>query len=390
MSTANSSVIRHYFDWAATAIPCFPPAGGEICHECGSTAPYGNPSSRHSEGRIARKILEDARTHCAQVLGVKSETLYFTSGGTEANCIALYSNLLRPSGRIVSSRAEHPSITENIDTLQRLGRLCGVLPVDSAGRVTGELLQKTIEKYGDVRFAAIMAINNETGVITDLASVRNVLDIHTGAPVHFHCDMVQAVGKMPINLDNCDSASLSAHKIGGPRGIGLLYLKKPLEALYSGGGQEGKIRPGIENVAGAAALAACLEQTANRQTIQAHYEEASKRIKRLITALSETGRCLLIPAERSSCEELFSPYIVQLGFTGIPGEVMVRAMDDRGFAVSTGSACSSTAPGRPALTAMGIDEQISRLGIRISQGWTTSDEEIESLIDAIKGALQYL
>ena len=391
MHTGNSSVIRHYFDWAASAPP------GRMGGDCSesdavidNTLIFGNPSSRHREGRMAKETLENARERCALVLGVKSETLYFTSGGTEANCIALYSNLFRPRGRVVSSRAEHPSVIENIDTLQRMGRQTGTLPLDSLGRVTPELLEKTLDKYGDVRFAAVMAVNNETGAVNNISALRRTLDSYSGPFVHLHCDMVQALGKIPFDMGDCDSASLSAHKIGGPRGIGLLYLNKPLEPLYSGGGQEGKIRPGTENVAGALAFANCLERYAAGQTMHNHYDAARKRCERFISAMSESNRCILIPVGRAVSDDFFSPYIVQLGFRDIPGEVMVRALDDAGFAVSTGSACSSAAPDRPVLAAMGLDEHSSRLGIRVSQGWSNSDEEIELLIGAIQGVLQYL
>jgi len=202
--------------------------------------------------------------------------------------------------------------------------------------------------------------------------------------------LVQAVGKIPIDLQNYDSASISAHKIGGPRGIGLLYLKKAVEPLYSGGGQEGKIRPGTENVAGADAFAKCLEQFVPKNIIQTHYTQAQKRFEKLLTELRKIERCKLIPESRSPNDETFSPYIVQLGFKDIPGEVMVRLLDDLGFAVSTGSACSAATPDRPVLTAMGLDEKTSRQGIRISQGYSTNDDDIDKLISAIKGALQYL
>ena len=378
------TVTRHYFDWAATAIPRRP---ASFSGEC---ACFGNPSSRHSEGRAAKEALENARERCAAVLGVEPETLYFTSGGTEANCIALYSNLFRPSGRIIASRAEHPSITENAEMLRRLGKLTGTLPVDSMGRVSPELLEETLEKYGDVRYAAVMAVNNETGTIIDISTLRRCLESRDGPPVHLHCDAVQALGKIKLDLKTCDSASMSAHKIGGPRGIGLLYLQKALEPLYSGGGQEGKIRPGTENVQGALAFAACLEEYAAAQTLAANYEQAHRRMIRLISALSGLERCAVIPRSRAECDASFSPYILQLGFRGIPGEVLVRYLDDLGFALSTGSACSSAALNRPVLAAMGIDDETSRTGVRVSQGWSTGDDEIELLISAIKGALAYL
>jgi len=377
--------MRYYFDWAASAPPSLlpPDAAGS----------FGNPSSPHYEGRAARDALENARDRCAAVLGVPSDTVYFTSGGTESNCIPLYSCLTRQSsGRLLASAGEHASITENMLTLERLGKPVGLIPIDPAGRVTENLLSKTLEKYHDARFAAIMAVNNEVGAVNDMAALRNVMRNKAGAPVHLHCDMVQAAGKLPLDIAgwDIDSASLSAHKLGGPRGIGLLYLRRPLEPLYSGGGQERKIRPGTENVAGALALADRLESHALPEQLNAELAQARSRWKHLLSALAKIERCQFIPAEREIDDEGFSPYIVQVGFKGIPGEVMVRALDDKGFSVSTGSACSSASAERPVLAAMGIEDSLSLEGIRISQGWSTTDEEIDLLLAAIKEALKFL
>jgi cysteine desulfurase len=382
---SNSVENRYYFDWAATAVPeasLFAPV-----------FPFGNPSSVHREGRIARETLELARARCAAVLGVPVETIYFTSGGTESNCIPLYSCLVRQgSGRIIASFAEHPSVIENLQILERLGKPCGHIPIDSLGRVTESLLSKTLTQYGDVRYAAIMAVNNETGTINDIAALRKVIRNREGPPIHLHCDMVQAVGKIPLDITgwNLDSASCSAHKIGGPRGIGLLYLRRPLEALYSGGGQENRIRPGTENVAGAMALAACLEHHAAPEKMSVEYANARNRWQHFLTELAKINRCRIIPQEREIDDDRFSPYIVQLGFKDIPGEVMARALDDGGFAVSTGSACSSAATERPVLAAMGIEDNLSLEGIRVSQGWSTTDEEIDRLLAAISEVLQFL
>lgn len=385
MVSSGSAEGRCYFDWAATAVP--------DCSPAGLAAPFGNPSSPHREGREAREALEAARSRCAAALEVAPETVYFTSGGTESNCIALYSILQRQGkGRLVASLAEHSSIRENVDTLERLGKAAGRIPVDSSGRVSPALLAKTLDKYGDVRFAAIMAVNNETGAMSDMPGLRDVLRAVNGAPVHFHCDLVQAAGKVPLDIRgwDLDSASLSAHKIGGPRGIGLLYLRRPLEVLCGGGGQEGKIRPGTENTAGALALAGCLEKHVAGEPVRAGYEQARCRWQRLTGGLAAMERCALIPEHRGIDDPAFSPYIVQAAFRDIPGEVMVRALDDMGFAVSTGSACSSASHNRPVLAAMGVPENRSLEGIRISQGWSTSDEEIDLLLAAIAEVLKFL
>jgi cysteine desulfurase len=381
--------MNSYFDWAAAALP-EPFASADAA---GVAPPFANPSSPYAEGRAARAALEDARARCAAVLGVAPDTVYFTSGGTESNCIVLYSTLLRRGcGRIIASEAEHSSVRENLYILERLGKPVGRIPIDASGAVTPALLAKTLDKYGDTRLAAIMAVNNEVGAVNDLAALGGVLRRRDGPPIHLHCDMVQAVGKIPVDLAgwSVDSASLSAHKIGGPRGIGLLYLRRPLEALYSGGGQERNIRPGTENTAGALALAACMERHAAPDRLAGERQGARRRWKRLLAALRAIDRCRLIPEDRGDDDERFSPYIVQAAFTDIPGEVMVRALDDLGFAVSTGSACSSDSPERPVLAAMGVADAVSLEGIRISQGWTTTDEDIDLLLAAITEVLRFL
>jgi len=375
---------RHYFDWASTAIPEYSQPNPSL--------PFGNPSSLHREGRLAKEALESARNRCASVLNVPPETLYFTSGGTESNCIVLFSYIARQgAGRITASLGEHSSITENLRILDRLGRQTWNIPIDSLGRVTDSILSETLTKYNNVRFAAIMAVNNETGTVNDIVNLRKIM-VNKGPPIHFHCDMVQALGKIPIDIAGwgVDSASFSAHKIGGPRGVGLLYLRKPLEVLYSGGGQEKHIRPGTENVIGALALAQCLETRALPEITAAECDRANVRCGRLIRELRKIDRCRIIPAEREGNDSEFSPYIVQAAFKDIPGEVMVRALDDLGFAVSTGSACSSAKSERPVLAAMGIDEKSAFEGIRISQGWSTTEEEIDLLLAAIQEVLKFL
>jgi cysteine desulfurase len=372
-------VKRTYFDWAATALP------DESALE--EKAPFANPSSLHSEGRAAHAALENARERCAAILGVSAKTIYFTSGGTESNAIILHSALLRGSaGRILTSTVEHPSIRENCRVLERLGKQTGTVSVEKDGRVTPATLTKALDKYPDIRVAALMALNNETGAVMDIGNLARCIRAREGAPVHIHSDLVQAIGKVPVSLSACnvDSASISAHKLGGPRGIGLLYLRKHLDTLYVGGEQERGVRPGTENTAGALALAKCLERHAVSNTVLVEYTAASARCAHLINGLLSIPGCTLIPADRTAADERFSPYILQVAFRNIPGEVMVRALDDAGFAVSTGSACSSTRHERPVLAAMGLDQRISREGIRISQGYSTTMEEIERLLEAIQ------
>ena len=358
--------------------------------------------------------MENARSRCASVLGVSPEKLYFTSGGTESNALVIHS-LLRSRGALsgywrnsdssgdtrklksllLYSGIEHPSIRENCLVLEKFGFPIGIIGVEKDGRVSEGTLFQTLEKYPEARFAAIMGVNNETGSLMDIKTLASLLRINqkkTKLPIHFHCDLVQALGKVPIDLKSWDpdSASFSAHKLGGPRGIGLLYLKKPISPLYSGGEQEGGVRPGTENTPGALALADLLEHRAKADTVKAEEEKARERFEYLIGKLKKIDRCSLIPKDREERDPRFSPWILQARFKGLPGAVMVRALDDEGVAVSTGSACSSSSPERPVLTAMGADESERLEGIRISQGWTTDFTDMDTFISAVEKVLSLL
>jgi cysteine desulfurase len=383
--TINNYLKRHYLDWAATAIP-------DVVSD--TPAVFGNPSALNKEGRLAKEALEGARSRCAGVLGVRPERLYFTSGGTESNALFLHSLSLRKGkGRLLYSGIEHPSVRENCLRLEKLGLPVSVIGVEKDGRVSVETLSTALEKHQDTRFVAIMGVNNETGSmmdINDLIGLARSNQEKTGLPVHFHCDLVQAIGKVPVDIGDMDSASFSGHKLGGPRGIGLLYLKKPLEPLYAGGGQESGVRPGTENTLGALALADVFERRANPETLKLEEEKARVRLKYLIGNLNKIKRCSLIPEDRGEDDRRFSPWILQLRLRGLPGAVVVRALDDAGIAVSTGSACSSASAERPVLAAMGLDETSSLEGFRVSQGWSTGEADFDALLSGIEKALSLL
>ena len=378
----NYCLKRHYLDWAATAIPDETKVVSDTI--------FGNPSALNKEGRLAKEALESARSRCAAALDAKPERLYFTSGGTESNALFLHSLPLRKGrGRVLYSGLEHPSVRENCLRLERLGLPVSVIGVEKDGRVSVGTLSTALEKHPDTRFVTIMGVNNETGSVMDLNALIGLVRSNqekTGLPVHFHCDLVQAIGKIPVNLD-MDSASFSGHKLGGPRGIGLLYLKKPLEPLYTGGGQEGGVRPGTENTLGALALADVLERRANPETVKLEEEKAAARLKYFIGRLKNISRCSIIPEDRGEEDRRFSPWILQMRLRGLPGAVVVRALDDAGVAVSTGSACSSASAERPVLAAMGVDEDSRLEGFRVSQGWSTREEDFDALLAGIEKAL---
>lgn len=379
---------RRYFDWAATS----PPDPAILTQALSlSIDAYANPSSRHADGRAARALLEDARSRCASVLSVAPESLAFTSGGTESNNLALLSCL---SGRerrgLLVSAAEHPSIAVPAARLKRLGVEVESVRPERDGRISPETLHRAVLRHPGASLVAVMAVNNETGAVNDIpALVQAVRDASGRKPVRFHCDAVQAIGKTPVELRawGVDSASFSAHKIGGPRGVGLLYAAKPFETVYSGGEQERGLRPGTENVFGALAFAAALEAYGTGRTVAEAGEAAARRGARLIGGLRRVAGFKPIPSDRADVDERFSPYILQAAFSGIPGEVFVRAMDDLGFSVSTGSACSSSSRERPVLAAMGVDKTTALEAVRFSQGRATGDGDIEALIETVRGCV---
>lgn len=375
---------RTYFDWAATTPP-FPEISDII-----AMAPFGNPSSRHREGQEARRALENARRRSAAVLGVRPEQVIYTSGGTESNTIVLQSLLARNSrAGLLYGATEHPSVRENAEMLKRLDVPVLAIQPERDGCVSVEALQRALERARErdipVRMLALMVVNNETGAVSDISAIARAVRQIPGPPIHIHVDLVQTIGKVPFSLSDTgiDSAALSAHKLGGPRGIGLLYLRRPLTVLNKGGEQEWGLRAGTENVAGALALAYCLEKLALPEVLAAHYEAAQNRMEALILGLQKLETCSLVPQGRRERDDRFSPYILQASFPGIPGEVMVRTLDDAGFAVSTGSACSSGKTERPVLKAMGIDDDTAFCSIRFSQGWATTDADITALLWAI-------
>ncbi|WP_407428194.1 cysteine desulfurase family protein, partial [Treponema sp.] len=252
---------EHYFDWAATA-----PCDEKILKEALETAiKYdGNPSSAHKEGKEARKIFEKAREGCAKCLGVKASQIFFTSGGTESDHIPLLSVLTSPakSGRIILSAVEHPALREECLMLKKLGYEIVSVNPDKNGFISPQSIAENLTP--DTVFVTVMAVNNETGCIQPFYEIADIITKASNGKKkpHFHVDCVQAAGKIPLNLSykGIDSAAFSAHKISGPRGIGILYLSKPVNSFLTGGGQEQNIRSGTENLFGALSFSKCLEK----------------------------------------------------------------------------------------------------------------------------------
>jgi cysteine desulfurase len=373
---------RRYFDWAATAIP----------FDFNAEVPFGNPSSRHHEGKAARGALEDARRRCAAILEVDPACLYWTSGGTESNALVLSALVRRrcaSNGAALAGATEHASIRAQDIPLRAVGTPFYHIGAEADGTVSPEKVKKALEKHPDARLVALMHVNNETGAINDLARLVQAVRESSGA--HIHSDMVQSLGKLSFSLAclGLDSAAFSAHKIGGPRGIGLLYLKKPLETLFRGGGQERGVRGGTENVWGALFFADCLERRA-ASGIEDGRMAAEERMARLIGGMRRIEGSALIPESRAERDARFSPFIVQAAFSGIPGEVMARSLDETGFAVSTGAACSSAEKKRPVLEAMGVSAKTAFEAFRVSQGWSTTEDDIDALLAALQNSTRSL
>ena len=369
---------EHYFDWAATT----PPDQDILKESLEITMKnWGNPSSVHQIGKNAKSVLEETRANVAKTLGVKTENIYFTSGGTESDQIPLLSVMTKPlCGTVLISSIEHPAIREQAYAMKHCGWKIKELPTDKYGIIQPQ----TVVDYltDDTMLVCIMAVNNETGVIQPIYEIADAL---TQASKNkrrpkFHVDCVQAAGKIQLNLSHngIDSAAISSHKICGPRGIGILYLKDKLEPFLKGGGQENNIRSGTENVFGAVAISKCLERYYNKDN-----SEFTKISQDFVNQLSQLKGCTIIPQSRVEKPELFSPFVVQAAFSKIPGNVMLRALDSEGFSISTGSACSSKKNNRPVLEAMHINNDLRETSVRFSFGPHTTQKAVSELFKIV-------
>ena len=385
--------INRYFDWAATS-----PVDKELLQKAVdiTSENWANPSSTHKAGKDARLILEEARKRCADVLKVKPETIYFTSGGTESDQIPLLSLLAKPSkGTVLISSIEHPAVKEQAQSLIKCGWKVISLPSDEYGIISAKTVEQNLTP--DTMLVCIMAVNNETGIIQPIYEIADtIIKCSQGKrKPKLHIDCVQAAGKIPLDLshEGIDSAALSSHKICGPRGTGILYLKDKIEPFLKGGGQENGIRSGTENVLGALAFSYCLEKYYMNGKIEdvftsadknKQYMDYYKRCSSFLEKLSSIKDCTIIPAGRMSKNECFSPFVVQAAFKNIPGNVLLRALDAKGFYISTGSACSSKKNSRPVLEAMHVEPHLQETSVRFSFGPATTDKALEELVTAVK------
>ncbi len=350
---------------------------------------YGNPTSRHRFGRAARQAIDLARQQVAYACGAHPTQIIFTSGGTESNNFALMgmstqylSNEADNAQQILVSAIEHPAVTRPAFALRRFGHRVGVIACDHQGRLMADSLSSTLER--PTALVSMMLVNNETGVIQDVASLAKIAKQH-GALVH--TDAVQALGKIPLNFNELgvDAMTLSSHKIYGPQGAGALVLDKrvDIQPLLHGGGQERGLRSGTENVAAIVGFGkACELISARLHSNQMHCRQLRDRLEQGLTAMGATifGQ----GAERVNNTSFFA-------FEGIEGETMVVALDNAGFAVASGSACSSdsTEPSH-VLMAMGVPSDLARGAVRISLSAQNTMAQIDEFLMVLQQQQQRL
>jgi cysteine desulfurase len=338
---------------------------------------YGNASSIHQEGQAARRVIEDAREAVARLIGATAREIVFTSGGTESNNAAIFGAV--PSGgshHIVTTAIEHPSVIEAVAGLERRGYTVSAILPASSGVVPAE---EVVAAIGDeTRLVAVMLSNNETGAIQDVATIGAAC---RARGVHFHCDAVQAAGKIAIDVNaiQCDTLALSAHKLHAPKGIGALFVRKglTLAAQLVGGAQERRRRAGTENVPLAAAFgtAAVLAGAGDPAAVAALRDRFELQLR------ATFGSTITINA----AEAARVPNTSSVTFHGADGEGIVIALDLNGIAVSTGSACSSgrIEPSR-VLLAMGLTPDEAKSTVRFSFSRLNAQEEADRTIAVLR------
>jgi len=365
---------RVYLDWNATT-PLRPEAREAMAAAWDLP---GNPSSVHAEGRKARRLVEDARAAVAGAVGALARNVVFTSGGTEANALALAPGLRLQSGapvqRLVVSAIEHASVLAGgrfpAEAIVTVG-------VSGSGLVHLDRLRETLAG-GPPALVSVMLANNETGAVQPIAEVAEI--VHAAGCV-LHVDAIQALGKIPfdINVLNADLATVSAHKIGGPKGVGALVWTEAvqgLEPLLRGGGQERGHRAGTENVAGIAGFGAAVKAAMGMLKKDAIRLESLRN--RLETGLRQTPGLLIFSQDVQRL-----PNTTLFTVPGLRAETAVIGFDLAGIAVSSGSACSSgkVQPSH-VLEAMGFGRELAQGGVRLSLGWSTSDADIDRCLEA--------
>ncbi len=351
---------------------------------------FGNPSSLHHWGRESRKAMEHARQTLAHCLGSQPEAFYFTSGATEADNLAILglADALKNQGRhLITTSIEHAAVANAFERLETQGFEVSWLPVDSEGFVSPETLQNAIRP--DTVLASIIHGNNEIGTVQDIQTLGDILRSRN---VLFHVDAVQTIGKLPFDLSTLpvDYLSLSGHKIYGPKGVGALYVRPgaPLPtSLIIGGGQEGNIRSGTENIAGIVGLAKALDICTQSLTTE------SERLRFLQKQLIEGIQVMAPNAVLNGPLDITKrvPGNVHFSFPPGEGEAIVLHFDLKGIAVSSGSACHSAViePSR-IVKALGKSDAIAQATIRFSLGRSNTEADVQRVLEVLPGILKRL
>ena len=369
-----AAVRRIYLDHNATTRPD-PRAAAASAAALDET--FANPSSTHGFGRAARDLVEKSRAEVAALLGAHKEEILFTSGGTEGDHLAIRgaARAMRDrTGRsaIVSSSIEHPAVLGSLDALAADGFTIRLVPVDERGRLDLDRLRLALGS--DVALCTFAAANHELGNLFDVSALAALAH---AAGALFHTDAVQAAGRVPLDLCalEVDLATISAHKIYGPKGIGAVFQRRGvvLAPLFRGGPQEKERRPGTENVPGIAGFGVACALAGSSLAAD------SARIAALRDRL-EAG-ALAIPGARRFGGDSRVPGTASLGFDGVDGELLMMSLDLEGIAVSTGAACSSGSiePSR-VIRALGVSDRVARQATRFSLGRHTTDEEIDRVL----------
>lgn len=350
---------------------------------------YGNPSSLHRKGVEAERYVTRAREIIASSLKVAPKEIVFTSGGTEANNQAILGTAAanyRKGRRILTSAMEHPAVSEPMQMLKRFGFEIETIPVDHSGRIDPEEVKKRLAP--DTILVSVMMVNNEIGAVTPIREIAGL--IHQYSPeALFHVDAIQAFGKIrifPRDL-GIDMLSVSGHKLHGPKGSGFLYVRSGIHTvpLLYGGGQQGGMRSGTENVPGIAGLGEAVREAGE------NFEEKQEHLYALKMRMEEGLLGLDGVIIHGRCGREGAPHIVHAAFPGVGAEVLLHALEDKGIYVSAGSACSThKRAGSPTMTAIGAPKEEMSSSVRFSFSELNTEEEVDRTIEVLRGLLPVL
>jgi cysteine desulfurase len=374
--------VQVYLDHAATT-PVRPEVVAAMAEVWADTP--GNPTGSHAAARRARRRIDDARDVVAAFVGAEPGDVVFTSGGTEADNLAVH-GAADPEQRVACSAVEHPAVLRPVELRGGV-----VVPVDAAGRLDLEVLAAVAA--GGLGLLSVMLANNETGLVQDLAAIAAVLREHAPS-ARLHTDAVQGAAWLPLPeaLGGADLVSLSGHKLGGPMGVGALVLRdrRGIGPMLVGGGQERDRRAGTPDVAGIVGLATAIAlSVADR----AHRVEAARRRRdRLVAGITAALPGVVhTPVARGARPDEVLPGIAHLCIDGVDRELLLFLLDREGLAASAAASCSSGAQGPSAvLAAMGLGAEEARGALRLSLGWSTNDADVERAVELVVGAVTHL